>query len=983
MGKSTPKAPPPPNPQATAQAQSQANRDAIRESALVNRYNVKAPGYSVTWRPGGYNPQGVVNGQSSVSGAPAPGYQAPSTNPGQARPVGQWQGALSQLQGGSAQALPAMSFTGQSSLPASSSNSMSLTAGPSGAMQARAGGIPNRAALNQFMANMSGNNAASGSVTGAFGGDPLYGMTQEITLDPQQQRIFDLQSQVSEDLSGRALDMAGQLPDSPLTTDGLPDQVAGINMANLPSVSQANLQSSVNNPGVANNVVSQGGNLTTNIGNAQQARGVGGAGQGIQRNFADRSGQMDLSRVNAAQQGAVTGAGQGIQRGLQQTQLDSGFQNMSGQIQRGAPQAERMAAVSGPNPNQYQTSVQQQRGGAVDAQQFGDLRSEVAARDLQRGVDTTAQDFARNIQTGDLAGLETDFAGQRANVESAVFERANSLLEPEFNQQREQLLRNLADRGIPLTSEQGARELDRLDRMQGEQRDRLAMSAVQAGGAEQSRLFDLASRSRGQMVDERLATGAFRNAALGQMFNQNLSAGQFANQAQGQEFEQGVTQAALNNEAAGQAFNQSLSAQEQANRAAQMNFGQGVTNAQLNNDVRATTFNQGLAAQNQANQAAQGNFAQNVQRQQLSNQATAQAQGLDAQARQNANQAQQAQFQQRALAGEFGNQAQAQAFAQRQAQQAQANQAAQANFQNSLASQQAFNQNQAQAQGLSNEARQLGNQAQGQFFGQRLAGQDQFNAAANQNFQNRLAGAQFGNQSLAQRQALNESAQAADNRARAQFFGQNLDAANFGNQAQTAQIGLEQARRDSALQEALLNANMQNSARATGLNERQMLRNQQLNELSGLIQGAPAMPMPGPIDPGALQMQAPDVAGLIMGNYNQQVNNAQQAAAARNAGVSNVANAAATIGSALIMSDPAIKHDVGEPERFLDRVKRLPIKTWRYDHAPDHLHIGPMATDWADLFGGDGKTISIVDAVGVILKSVQELTERVEAVEAV
>lgn len=77
-------------------------------------------------------------------------------------------------------------------------------------------------------------------------------------------------------------------------------------------------------------------------------------------------------------------------------------------------------------------------------------------------------------------------------------------------------------------------------------------------------------------------------------------------------------------------------------------------------------------------------------------------------------------------------------------------------------------------------------------------------------------------------------------------------------------------------------------------------------------------------------------------------------------------------------------------ETFLERVKQLEIKTWRYHPViaqqigePGRpLHIGPMADQWAELFGGDGNQISLVDANGVLLMAVKELLARVEKLEA-
>jgi len=50
-----------------------------------------------------------------------------------------------------------------------------------------------------------------------------------------------------------------------------------------------------------------------------------------------------------------------------------------------------------------------------------------------------------------------------------------------------------------------------------------------------------------------------------------------------------------------------------------------------------------------------------------------------------------------------------------------------------------------------------------------------------------------------------------------------------------------------------------------------------------------------------------------------------------------------------------------------ERLKNLPIYTWHYK-GEDITHIGPTAEEFRDAFGvGDGKTIALVDVMGVLL----------------
>ncbi|MFB6830704.1 tail fiber domain-containing protein [Streptomyces hydrogenans] len=68
---------------------------------------------------------------------------------------------------------------------------------------------------------------------------------------------------------------------------------------------------------------------------------------------------------------------------------------------------------------------------------------------------------------------------------------------------------------------------------------------------------------------------------------------------------------------------------------------------------------------------------------------------------------------------------------------------------------------------------------------------------------------------------------------------------------------------------------------------------------------------------------------------------------------------------------------------ILERLEKLPVSEWRYDWDPDSLHIGPMAQDWRASFGYGRRetTIDVVDAQGVLIAAVQELSRRLRRLE--
>lgn len=83
------------------------------------------------------------------------------------------------------------------------------------------------------------------------------------------------------------------------------------------------------------------------------------------------------------------------------------------------------------------------------------------------------------------------------------------------------------------------------------------------------------------------------------------------------------------------------------------------------------------------------------------------------------------------------------------------------------------------------------------------------------------------------------------------------------------------------------------------------------------------------------------------------------------------------------ISDRALKANFGsvDPVDMLERVRDLPISTWNYrSDAPDIRHIGPMAQDFAAVFGvgADDRHIHPMDGQGVALAAIQGLSAEIE-----
>ncbi len=158
------------------------------------------------------------------------------------------------------------------------------------------------------------------------------------------------------------------------------------------------------------------------------------------------------------------------------------------------------------------------------------------------------------LDTSGLTALTSDPEGFRTNVEQTLFNRQLGLLQPEFTRQRNTLEQNLADRGIPITSEAYDSAIGRLETQQNEQLQRLAQQATLAAGQESDRLVNQARNIRAQQFGERAATGEFGLARQGQAFSQAAANTQLQNAARQQQ----VADQLLSNQIANQSLNRQI-----------------------------------------------------------------------------------------------------------------------------------------------------------------------------------------------------------------------------------------------------------------------------------------------------------------------------------------------------------------------------------------------------------------------------------------
>ena len=194
-------------------------------------------------------------------------------------------------------------------------------------------------------------------------------------------------------------------------------------------------------------------------------------------------------------------------------------------------------------------------------------------------------------------------------------------------------------------------------------------------------------------------------------------------------------------------------------------------------------------------------------------------------------------------------------------------------------------------------------------------------------------------------------------------FNNQLTTTNQNNQDWLTRLQTEQGLRNQQIQ------------------ERQMVRNSAINDVSMYMQGAPAITNPQAPNMPAYNQSAVDVMGAHNMAYQGQMNayNAQQQ---QNASMWNaVGTMAGTAAGMWMKSSKAVKDTLGGADAFLDRVKALPIRTWRYKEAADldrGIHIGPWAEEFAKMFGGPADKIHLGDAIFILWRAVQEMAARLD-----
>lgn len=231
------------------------------------------------------------------------------------------------------------------------------------------------------------------------------------------------------------------------------------------------------------------------------------------------------------------------------------------------------------------------------------LATGVSPQDMQRyiagagNIQTALGQYGQVQGNVDLSGAPAlpgmnDFGAERQRVEDALYSRATSRLDPRFSQAQSDLDARLANQGIAAGSEAANREQNNLSMQRNDAYNAAMYDAINAGGAEQSRLFADALAGRQQYSGEQFGLGEFANSAQAQQFAQALGAGQFGNQAQQQQYDQNASNAAFYNAAGESLFQQAMANAGLTNQARTQAYNELGNNAELQNQARQQYINE-------------------------------------------------------------------------------------------------------------------------------------------------------------------------------------------------------------------------------------------------------------------------------------------------------------------------------------------------------------------------------------------------------
>ena len=252
----------------------------------------------------------------------------------------------------------------------------------------------------------------------------------------------------------------------------------------------------------------------------------------------------------------------------------------------------------------------------------------------------------------------------------------------------------------------------------------------------------------------------------------------------------------------------------------------------------------------------------------------------------------------------------------------------------------------------------LASTARGQQFGERLSSGNFRNDALQNMFTNEINRTNTNNQ-WAQNQFQNEMARTAQNNASLQSM--------FDNDA--FRTGQNNASMQQLFANELTGANFNNQTTQT---ERAL----GFNELSNLMGATPSMPLPSFGAPTPIDVMGPAIADA----------NSRRSSGGGGAGVLGLFGSlgSAALGNTALFSSREYKTPgvAVDEAAILQGLRKLPVERWKYK-GESTPHIGTFAEDFNKTFGtgmAAPRQISVVDAVGVMMASIQALADQNEKI---
>ena len=136
------------------------------------------------------------------------------------------------------------------------------------------------------------------------------------------------------------------------------------------------------------------------------------------------------------------------------------------------PAAQRYATDS--NDMRVSSAIAQLNAANAETRADAQYNEGNLSNQLGQNYATGYDDFQQRVDAAPYDPAQYNVQRYRDDVQDAFWQRQSSLLEPSFTQQRERLVQQLADQGIPVGSDAHNSAMAELRRNQGEQRQRIA-----------------------------------------------------------------------------------------------------------------------------------------------------------------------------------------------------------------------------------------------------------------------------------------------------------------------------------------------------------------------------------------------------------------------------------------------------------------------------------------------------------------------------